>query len=96
MKIGSINTKAAVSSTPTERKTSATSSTTKGAEPSAKVQLSATAKLSAGATEGSFDAEKVKRIADAIRDGKYEINADAIADKLIANAQDVLSTGRKA
>ena len=52
MKIGSINTKAAVSSTPTERKASATSSTTKGAEPSAKVELSATAKLSASATEG--------------------------------------------
>lgn len=37
-----------------------------------------------------FDAEKVERIAQAISDGKFEINAPAIADKLLANAREVL------
>ena len=37
-----------------------------------------------------FDAEKVERIAQAIRDGKFKVNAEAIADKLIANAQELL------
>ena len=62
------------------------------AEPSAHVDLSATvAHLAAGGTEGVFDTEKVQRISDAIRDGKFKINPDAIADKLIANAQELLS-----
>jgi negative regulator of flagellin synthesis FlgM len=61
-------------------------------EASAKVALSSTAAaLSAeGAGEASFDQAKVERIAQAIRDGKYQINAEAIADKLIANAQELL------
>ena len=46
--------------------------------------------LAAGSTEGVFDAEKVQRISEAIRDGKFTVNADAIADKLIANAQELL------
>jgi flagellar biosynthesis anti-sigma factor FlgM len=31
-----------------------------------------------------FDAEKVSRIAEAIRDGSFTVDAEAIADKLIA------------
>ena len=63
-----------------------------GAEASAQVALSPTlASLAGGpAAEGSFDAAKVDRIAQAIRDGKFEVNAEAIADKLIANAQELL------
>lgn len=58
---------------------------------SAKVELSATAAALAGeVSEGSFDQAKVDRIAQAIRDGSFQINADAIADKLIANAQELL------
>jgi negative regulator of flagellin synthesis FlgM len=62
------------------------------AEPSAKVALSPTvANLRAGAAEGSFDAAKVERISQAIRDGKFQVNAEAIADKLIANAAELLA-----
>jgi negative regulator of flagellin synthesis FlgM len=58
---------------------------------SAQVALSPTAAaLSGEVAEGSFDQAKVERIAQAIRDGSYQINADAIADKLIANAQELL------
>ena len=68
----------------------------KAVEPSAKVELSATvAQLSAGSTEGVFDTQKVQRISDAIRDGKFRVNPEAIADKLIANAQELLGNVAK-
>jgi negative regulator of flagellin synthesis FlgM len=91
MKIGHLENKAALSPTVTERKAPAAGGQ---AEPSAKVELSSKALVG---TDGHdvFDAEKVRRIADAIRDGKFVVNADAIADKLIANAQELLSGGRK-
>jgi len=61
-------------------------------------QASATLQLSSAATkllsgvseEGSFDAAKVDRISQAITEGKFTVNADAIADKLIANAQELM------
>jgi negative regulator of flagellin synthesis FlgM len=46
--------------------------------------------ISSADTDGTFDADKVARMAQAIRDGKFEVNADAIADKLIANTQELL------
>jgi negative regulator of flagellin synthesis FlgM len=64
-------------------------------EPSAKVALSSSANaLKASQIDPTFDTAKVDRIAQAIRDGKFEVNADAIADKLIQNAQELL--GRRA
>jgi negative regulator of flagellin synthesis FlgM len=39
----------------------------------------------------TFDAAKVERLAQAIRDGKFEVNAEVIADKLITNAQELLA-----
>lgn len=66
-------------------------------EASAKVALSPTVtQLAAGGNEGVFDSDKVQRISDAIRDGKFKINPEAIADKLIANAQELLgNTGNR-
>ena len=60
---------------------------------SAQVAISSTAQLaaSAGSDDGSFDAAKVQRISQAISEGKFTVNANAIADKLIANAQELLS-----
>lgn len=58
---------------------------------STKVELSsAGALLSTAEGSGDFDAAKVARIAQAIRDGKFEVNAEAIADKLIAHTRDLL------
>ena len=54
--------------------------------------LSSTAK-SLGDGNAEFDAAKVERVSNAIRDGKYQVNAEAIADKLISNAQELLSRG---
>jgi negative regulator of flagellin synthesis FlgM len=61
--------------------------------PSAQVAISNAAKLAAagtGSDDGSFDAAKVARISQAISEGKFTINAQAIADKLVANAQELL------
>ncbi|MCV2364324.1 flagellar biosynthesis anti-sigma factor FlgM [Paucibacter sp. DJ1R-11] len=65
----------------------------KAPEASATLELSTNAtKLLAGVPEdGSFDTEKVGRISQAISDGKFTVNANVIADKLIANAQEMLS-----
>lgn len=60
-------------------------------EASTKVELSAAASLLAAQGDtADFDAEKVERIAQAIRDGRFEVNAEAIADKLLAHTRDLL------
>ncbi len=38
-----------------------------------------------------FDAAKVESIKQAIRDGKFEVNANAVADKLISSVQELIS-----
>jgi negative regulator of flagellin synthesis FlgM len=96
MKIGSTDPKPSVAPAGTERKGStpvrADPASTGKPEPSAKVELSASASvLAAAEADPAFDTAKVERIAQAIREGKFEINADAIADKLIQNAQELLA-----
>ena len=91
MKIGQFDTNlTSATAAKTERKPG-TADSAGGVEPSAKVQLTSVSTLKAeGAEEASFDAAKVERIANAIREGRFEVNAGAIADKLIANAQELL------
>jgi len=60
-------------------------------QPSTKVSLSPTVTQMAQGGEGSFDAAKVERVKQAIASGTYSINAEAIADKLIANARELLT-----
>lgn len=63
------------------------------AEARTTVELSpAAAALAAQGDTGDFDAEKVSRFAQAIRDGQFKVNADAIADKLIQHNRDLLAT----
>ena len=69
----------------------ASAETAGAADPSATVALSSTAAtLLSGGASGEFDAEKVARMSEAIASGSFKINAEAIADKLIANAQELL------
>jgi negative regulator of flagellin synthesis FlgM len=57
------------------------------------VQISSTAaNLLSAATTADFDAAKVARIQQQIAGGTFKPNAEAIADKLIANAQEVLDS----
>lgn len=91
MKIGPLEPKTIAAPAPAERKATPQPAT---AEPSAQVQLSSAAKgLQAAEGDPAFDSAKVERIAQAIRDGKFTVNPEAIADKLIVNAQELL--GRK-
>jgi negative regulator of flagellin synthesis FlgM len=57
---------------------------------STKVEVSGTASVLLERASDEFDADKVDRIRQAIADGSYKVNADAIADRLLANAQDLL------
>ncbi|KAB0581089.1 flagellar biosynthesis anti-sigma factor FlgM [Ideonella dechloratans] len=101
MKIGSPEHQVAVSTLTNDR--SATGSAKKASttsqsnsSDSATVALSSAASQlrDSGALDGTFDAEKVARIAQAIKDGKFQVNADKIADKMIANAQELLNNSR--
>jgi negative regulator of flagellin synthesis FlgM len=98
MKIGQLDNSQKLAATAAEvRAKSATPVGQDGApaapvEASAKVQLSpAASMLAAEGNTADFDAEKVARIAQAIRDGKFEVNAEAIADKLIAHSREMLA-----
>jgi negative regulator of flagellin synthesis FlgM len=95
MKVGPLESKSPLVPVQNDRKSGGADKSSGGspaaAEPSATVQISAAASLISSAdTDGTFDADKVQRMAQAIRDGKFEVNADKIADKLIANTQELL------
>ena len=92
MKIGSLESQPVATPVAGERKAAAPgAAASEPSEPSAQVALSsAAAGLSPKGADGPFDSEKVQRIAQAIRDGKFEVHPEAIADKLIANAQELL------
>lgn len=99
MKIGSPADKPTVAPATTDRTASSAgpakpAATPGTAEASAQVELSsaAAALLSGvGGATAEFDAEKVARISQAIADGSFKVDPAAIADKLIANAQELLS-----
>jgi negative regulator of flagellin synthesis FlgM len=96
MKIGSLDSKPVTPAAPANgnKTAAAAGAPAPAAEASAQVALSpAASQLLKVADDPSFDAAKVERIAAAIRDGKYQINPEAIADKLIVNAEELL--GRK-
>lgn len=57
---------------------------------SATVKLSATASSLLAGSTAEFDAGKVEKMRQAIADGSFQVDAGAIADKLIANAQELL------
>lgn len=90
MKVGPIETKLP-GAAPADRK-AANAPVKTAAAPSAEVALSPAAQASLGKVDSdpTFDSAKVDRIAGAIRDGKFKINAEAIAEKLIVNAEELL------
>ena len=92
MKITQIDTKPVVPNPVAERRASA--SPEPNAEPSAKVEISQAAQAAQAAAlgnEGSFDTDKVERMSQAIANGSFKANPEAIADKLIANAREQLA-----
>lgn len=94
MKIGQFEPKTPSTTTAAaDRRTGKPGTAPTGVEPSAKVLLSSASAVAPASDEASFDAAKVERVAAAIRDGSYRVDAGAIADKLIANAQELISRG---
>ena len=93
MKIGSLDNKAALTPLQGERKAAASdkNGSTAGTQASATVALAPRASLlSSAMADPTFDAEKVERLAQAIKDGKFEVSAEKIADKLLSNARELL------
>jgi negative regulator of flagellin synthesis FlgM len=70
---------------------------TPAADPSAQVALSSAATSLLQSADGTtaanadFNAEKVAQISAAIEAGTFKANPEAIADKLIVNAQELLN-----
>lgn len=65
---------------------------------SARVELSSAATSLLSGARGApveIDAAKVARVSQAIADGSFRIDPEAIADKLIANAQEVLASVKR-
>lgn len=95
MKIGPFDPKPAPAAVTTERKPAAPSPSSAAVKAESvqgdTVKLGGATALGVDAQgEGSFDAARVERITQAIRDGTFRIDAGAIADKLIANARELL------
>lgn len=96
MKIGPLDKTLAVNPAAPERKApgnapGSNGSTSAAAHSGTPVAISAEASaLARAADDGGFDAAKVERISQAIKDGSYRIDPEAIADKLIANARELL------
>lgn len=44
-----------------------------------------------GRANADFDANRVKEIREAIANGTFRVNAEAVADKLLANSEEFLS-----
>lgn len=79
------------STPPPSRKASDTSSTSSD---STEVHLSATAAQLASDSTPPVNVGRIAEIRQAIAEGRFKINADAIADSLIASAQEMLSNRR--
>ena len=54
------------------------------------------AQLQSSAETPSFDVARVSEIKEAIADGRFTINASAVADRLIVSATELISTQRRA
>jgi negative regulator of flagellin synthesis FlgM len=92
MKIGHPEFSSARATSTAERPSArASSSDAPAAGSSTQVALSSAASSLLGGADASFDTAKVERITQAIRDGNFRINAGAIADKLLDNAQELLA-----
>jgi len=74
--------------TPSTKTGSATSTATAGTAASVRLSEGLTS-LSANESNAEFDAGRVAQIKQSIRDGSFEVDSGVVADKLIANVNDL-------
>jgi negative regulator of flagellin synthesis FlgM len=94
MKIGSnLDTSAATEAQARAGRLASTGAAATTSAPAAvdKVALSAAGAQIGGAASSDFDSKKVDAIRQAIREGRFTVNASAIADRLIADASALLA-----
>lgn len=90
-----INTAATAANVPARPRPGAAESSSSPA--SGEVRLSPLAgQVQAGEAQAPFDSERVQAIKQAIAEGRFSINAGAIADRLIDSARDLISSQRRA
>ena len=58
------------------------------------VSIAARALSPSSRTTGDFDASKVKSVRTAIEKGEFSVDAEAVADRMLSNAQEILSRAR--
>ena len=84
---------------PVDRSSSATSIKSADTAPSSEsgvtVSLSQVSQTVGRASNDVFNAQKVQAVRQAIENGSFSVNAEAIADKLLSNARDMLSVAAK-
>jgi negative regulator of flagellin synthesis FlgM len=104
MKINNLPDKPAGAATgagkPADRLSAATPQRTAEPDPGVTVSISAAASqtLSASVARSNtdvFNAKKVEAVKNAIANGSFTVNAEAIADKLLSNARDMLGVASK-
>jgi len=70
---------------------------TRGTGQAAEVSISsASAQLSGASSGAPIDGARIAEIKQAIAEGRFQINAEAIADGLLDTARDLLQSQRKA
>jgi negative regulator of flagellin synthesis FlgM len=87
--------KASATNTPKTEPNAVQSATSAASDAGVAVVITSTARsMSKDAVNPSsdIDSKKVQAMKAAIQDGSFTVNPEAIADKLLSNAQDMLST----
>lgn len=91
MKIGSVDNSLPLTPPAGERKTGAAAPAAGGKPANTDTVAISPEGAALASGDGSFDAAKVERISQSIKEGTFKPNPEAIADKLIANAQELLA-----
>lgn len=65
------------------------------AEPTESVSLSQLGSTLAGSEKPPVNSARIQEIKQAISEGRFKINPEAIADRLIESARDLVSSGSK-
>lgn len=80
---------------PASASESASRSSTQATQAGVPVTLSDNIRTAVGRSSADFNAEKVASVKTAISKGTYRVNAEAVADKLLENAAEVLGRAQQ-